>query len=76
MLQVFHQDGIDQASSCKTLEGCLRLIKQWSDANPNHFPVFLRLDAKHKTTIEVIEEESSAAARFLRFAMNFGPVRP
>ncbi|NJR42138.1 MAG: hypothetical protein HC767_05255 [Akkermansiaceae bacterium] len=76
ILQVFHQDGIDQDSSCKTLEGCLQLLKQWSDSNPDHYPVFLRLDGKDKTTIEFIDEASSTAAGVLRFALNwFGPVR-
>ncbi|MGE4586147.1 MAG: phosphatidylinositol-specific phospholipase C1-like protein [Mangrovibacterium sp.] len=44
--KVFHVTDIDFRSSCPTLEICLQQIKNWSDANPGHFPVFITLEVK------------------------------
>ena len=44
--KVLHVPDIDFRSSCLTLEGCLQQLKQWSDANAGHIPVFITLEAK------------------------------
>ncbi|SDM46451.1 Phosphoinositide phospholipase C, Ca2+-dependent [Catalinimonas alkaloidigena] len=44
--KVFHVPDIDFRSSCLTLDLCLSQLKRWSDAHPNHTPVFITLEAK------------------------------
>lgn len=44
--KVLHMPDIDFRTSCLTLEICLQELKKWSDANPNHIPVFITLEPK------------------------------
>jgi hypothetical protein len=44
--KVFHMIDIDFRTSCYTLQGCLAELKKWSDANPDHVPVFITLEPK------------------------------
>jgi hypothetical protein len=44
--KVFHMIDIDFRTSCYTLQGCLAELKKWSDANPDHIPVFITLEPK------------------------------
>lgn len=44
--KVMHIVDIDQRSSCEPLRQCLTLVKQWSDAHPNHLPVYIDLETK------------------------------
>lgn len=44
--KVLHIPGIDNASSCVLLTQCLRTIKAWSDAHPDHAPILLLFNAK------------------------------
>lgn len=44
--KVFHIQEIDIASSCLTFVACLQQVKQWSDANPEHVPVAILVEAK------------------------------
>ncbi len=44
--KVFHIIDVDYRSWCPTLEICLQQLKNWSDNNPGHFPVFITLEAK------------------------------
>ncbi|MFD2571277.1 phosphatidylinositol-specific phospholipase C1-like protein [Spirosoma soli] len=44
--KVFHIQDIDFRSNCPTFAGCLQELKQWSDAHPNHYPVFITMNAK------------------------------
>lgn len=44
--KVFHMIDIDFRTSCYTLQSCLAELKKWSDANPNHIPVFITLEPK------------------------------
>ncbi len=44
--KVFHIQDIDFRSNCPTFAACLQELKQWSDAHPNHYPVFITMNAK------------------------------
>lgn len=44
--KVFHMPDIDFRTSCYTLEICLQELKKWSEANPDHIPVFITLEPK------------------------------
>ena len=44
--KVFHMIDIDFRTSCYTLQSCLAELKKWSDANPDHVPVFITLEPK------------------------------
>jgi hypothetical protein len=44
--KVFHILNYDFRSHCQTFKGCLIQLKNWSEANPGHNPVFLTLESK------------------------------
>lgn len=45
-MKVFHVADLDFRSQCPTFRSCLTLLKQWSDSEPNHSPVFVLLEPK------------------------------
>lgn len=45
-IKVFHVADLDFRSQCPTFRSCLTLLKQWSDAEPGHSPVFILLEPK------------------------------
>ncbi|WP_263408086.1 phosphatidylinositol-specific phospholipase C1-like protein [Terriglobus tenax] len=45
-MKVFHMADIDFRSQCPRFQQCLKLLRQWSDANPGHSPVFILLEPK------------------------------
>ncbi|GAA0350478.1 phosphatidylinositol-specific phospholipase C1-like protein [Bowmanella denitrificans] len=47
-LKVLHMADLDFRSSCNLFTRCLQEMKQWSDANPSHAPIFVMLEAKGK----------------------------
>ncbi|HSC36367.1 MAG TPA: phosphatidylinositol-specific phospholipase C1-like protein, partial [Chitinophagaceae bacterium] len=44
--KVFHIQDIDFRSNCATFVQCLRELKSWSDAHPDHEPIFITMNAK------------------------------
>ena len=44
--KVLHIQDIDFRSNCPTFAGCLAELKRWSNAHPNHFPVYITMNAK------------------------------
>src|SRR5579859_2358476 len=44
--KVFHVQDLDFRSSCLTFAGCLRQLKAWSDAHPDHYPIYITMNAK------------------------------
>ncbi len=44
--KVLHIQDIDFRSNCLTLQQCLLTLKQWSDAHPDHYPIFITMNAK------------------------------
>ncbi|SOD98381.1 phosphatidylinositol-specific phospholipase C1-like protein [Spirosoma fluviale] len=47
--KVFHIQDIDFRSNAPTFKGCLAELKGWSDAHPDHYPVFITMNAKDDT---------------------------
>jgi len=47
--KVLHIQDIDFRSSCLTFTKCLQELKSWSQAHPNHNPVFITMNAKDET---------------------------
>eukprot|EP00456_Euglypha_rotunda_P058907 TRINITY_DN4904_c0_g1_i4.p1 TRINITY_DN4904_c0_g1~~TRINITY_DN4904_c0_g1_i4.p1 ORF type:complete len:352 (-),score=95.39 TRINITY_DN4904_c0_g1_i4:17-982(-) len=45
-LKVFHVADLDFRSQCPSFRACLTLLKQWSDSEPDHSPVFILLEPK------------------------------
>jgi hypothetical protein len=45
-LKVFHVADLDFRSQCPTFRSCLTLLRQWSDSEPDHSPVFILLEPK------------------------------
>jgi hypothetical protein len=46
-LAVFHLRG-DEGTTCASLVKCLTEVRQWSEANRGHLPVFVLLEPKHE----------------------------
>lgn len=44
--KVFHVVDLDFRSHCLTFKDCLKQLKTWSEAHPDHHPVFITLEAK------------------------------
>lgn len=44
--KVIHIADIDTNSSCTTLQACLGLLREWSDAHPGHLPIVVNLELK------------------------------
>jgi hypothetical protein len=42
--KVFHIVDVDQRSPCVTLTYCLNQMRDWSDAHPDHMPVFIDIE--------------------------------
>lgn len=45
-IKVFHVADLDFRSQCPSFRSCLTLLKQWSDSEPDHSPVFILLEPK------------------------------
>jgi Phosphoinositide phospholipase C, Ca2+-dependent len=45
-LKVFHIADFDVRSSCNLFRTCLGQLRRWSDAHPNHEPIFVLVEAK------------------------------
>jgi hypothetical protein len=44
--KVFHIPDIDFRSNCLTFKMCLEELKAWSEKHPDHYPVFITMNAK------------------------------
>lgn len=44
--KVLHIQDIDYRSTCLTLVACLTIMREWSDANPGHAPLFVMIEMK------------------------------
>ena len=44
--KVFHVQDLDFRSNCPTFAGCLKQLKTWSDAHPDHYPIYITMNAK------------------------------
>lgn len=48
--KVIHIPDLNQRSSCLLFTDCLRQIRTWSKAHPEHVPLFLLIETKHGRT--------------------------
>ncbi|TWI95594.1 calcium-dependent phosphoinositide phospholipase C [Mucilaginibacter frigoritolerans] len=63
--KVFHITDLDFRSNCLTLKDGLRQLKAWSDAHPDHNPIFITIEPKDEkpknpvfTTPEIFTEKT------------------
>ena len=75
--KVLHIQDIDFRSNCPTFAGCLAELKRWSDAHPDHYPIYVTMNAKDDTikrpgfvipepfTADVLNQLDSAVVRGL-----------
>jgi hypothetical protein len=49
--KVMHAQDFDFVSSCLTFVDCLKIIKTWSDAHPDHVPILITLNAKDDSPV-------------------------
>ncbi len=45
-IEVYHILGIDQRTTCQALSECLTQVRDWSDAHPQHLPIFIWVEVK------------------------------
>jgi hypothetical protein len=48
--KVIHMPDLNQRSSCLLFTDCLKEIRSWSKAHPEHVPLFLLIETKHGRT--------------------------
>jgi hypothetical protein len=51
--KVIHIPDLNQRSSCLLFTDCLREIRTWSKAHPEHVPLFLLIETKHGRTTSI-----------------------
>ena len=44
--KVMHVPDVDYRSTCLTFVGCLEIVRSWSEAHPNHVPIFILVETK------------------------------
>jgi hypothetical protein len=47
--KVMHVQDIDYASVCQPFVACLQIVRQWSEAHPQHIPIFISVEPKQDT---------------------------
>lgn len=52
-MKVLHMPDVSERSSCLLFTDCLREIRSWSKAHPNHVPLFLLIETKHGAQKEI-----------------------
>lgn len=54
-MKVLHVQDIDFETTCLTLVQCLEIVKDWSDANPDHVPITVLIEAKDDPIPDPVE---------------------
>jgi hypothetical protein len=52
--KVMHVQDIDYVSTCQPFVGCLKEIRAWSQAHPNHVPLFVLVETKTDKPIAAV----------------------
>jgi hypothetical protein len=52
--KVMHVQDIDYVSACQPFVGCLKEIRAWSQAHPNHVPLFILVETKTDKVIPAV----------------------
>jgi hypothetical protein len=67
VMLVQHIPVLDDKTTCDTLPICLQVIKKWSDAHPQHLPIFIFIEPKGiakiptKQAFDTVEKDALAA---------------
>jgi hypothetical protein len=65
--KVMHVQDVDYRSTCQPFTGCLQQIKEWSQAHPNHIPIFILVETKQgkpRGNLHLTEPEPFTSATF------------
>lgn len=64
--KVMHVQDIDYRSNCQPLIGCLQQVRTWSQAHPDHIPIFIIIETKQDSPdkIKTTEPEKFTSATF------------
>jgi hypothetical protein len=65
--KVMHVQDFDYRSTCQPFTGCLRQIREWSHAHPDHIPIFVLVETKQgkpRGDLHLTEPESFTTATF------------
>lgn len=54
--EIYHLTLIDEKTTCRVFTECLQQIRDWSDANPSHHPIFIQLEPKDGHYPDVAEQ--------------------
>jgi hypothetical protein len=52
--KVLHIPDVDYMTHYYTFKSALQAVKNWSDAHPNHVPIFINIEAKDETIKDVV----------------------
>jgi hypothetical protein len=58
--KVMHMQDIDYRSTCQPFTACLKQVRSWSHAHPNHIPIFILVETKQEKArhpVQVTEPE-------------------
>jgi hypothetical protein len=69
-LKVLHVQEVDYETTCYTLVACLEEIKLWSDANPDHLPIMILVEAKDEAIPDPLNLNFTIPVAFGLTALN------
>nr|WP_182278481.1 phosphatidylinositol-specific phospholipase C1-like protein [Granulicella sp. 5B5] len=64
--KVMHVQDVDYRSTCQPFTGCLKQIRTWSHAHPEHMPIFILVETKQGSSgkLKLTEPEPFTTATF------------
>jgi hypothetical protein len=65
--KVMHMQDIDYRSTCQPFTACLKEVRQWSHAHPEHIPIFILVETKQQRPrpgVQVTEPEPFTSSTF------------
>ena len=51
--KVMHVQDVDQHSSCQPFTACLKIVRDWSKAHPQHLPIFVLVETKQGKPLNI-----------------------
>lgn len=51
--KVMHVQDLDQHSSCQPFTACLKIVRDWSKAHPQHLPIFVLVETKQGKPLNI-----------------------
>ncbi len=51
--KVMHVQDLDQHSTCQPFTACLKIVRDWSNAHPQHLPIFILVETKQGKPLNV-----------------------